>query len=332
MKIIIVGTFPGAIGGVTVSNLEMAEALSTIESLDVIKFDFNKVKFNKILSVFKLIIQVIRSDIILMCLTEKGVNYYSWPFLFLAKCLNKKTILRKYGGGFLYSYEKYGFFNKWISLKSLKSFDLVLFETKKNINYFERLGLMSEHLPNFRKIPSGYEDFNRENRDGFLYLGSLNKSKGIEDIFLAASNNNNQNFYIYGERNLYYIDLEKKYNLDNVIFMGACEPSEVPSVVNRHKFFLFPTRHHGEGYPGAIISALSVGVPVISRDWQSMPEIINRHTGFLFKENPDFSINKAISMNDEQYIKLSNECTDFFLNNLSQAACLTKLRNWLVKI
>ena len=51
-------------------------------------------------------------------------------------------------------------------------------------------------------------------------------------------------------------------------------PSDVIDVLKTYDVLLLPSWFKGEGYPGIIIEALSLGMPVISTDWISIPEII----------------------------------------------------------
>ncbi len=53
--------------------------------------------------------------------------------------------------------------------------------------------------------------------------------------------------------------------------------------LSKYDEVLLPTYYPGEGYPGIIIEAYSVGIPVITTKWKSIPEIAD-DTCALFVE------------------------------------------------
>ena len=59
----------------------------------------------------------------------------------------------------------------------------------------------------------------------------------------------------------------------NVHYEGVLEPDEVIDILRRYDVVLLPTYHYGEGYPGIILEAYSVGVTLIATRWRALPEI-----------------------------------------------------------
>ena len=58
---------------------------------------------------------------------------------------------------------------------------------------------------------------------------------------------------------------------------------------------ILPTYHEGEGYPGIILEAFSLGLPVISTNWNSIPEIVKHNENGLLVPIKDVdSLIKAI--------------------------------------
>jgi glycosyltransferase involved in cell wall biosynthesis len=60
----------------------------------------------------------------------------------------------------------------------------------------------------------------------------------------------------------------------NLKYCGALKPGDVVSTIEKYDAFLFPSFYDGEGYPGVILEAYMAGVPVITTDWISIPEIV----------------------------------------------------------
>ena len=70
---------------------------------------------------------------------------------------------------------------------------------------------------------------------------------------------------------------------------------------------LFPTFYPGEGYPGIILEALNIGMPIISSDWLEIKDIINSDCAILIEPNNIDELSRNIDNiynNKELYLKL----------------------------
>ena len=68
---------------------------------------------------------------------------------------------------------------------------------------------------------------------------------------------------------------------DMIEFSGWKERDEVDTILRISSVFIFPT--YGEGFPNALIEAISKGIPVMASDVDSIPDLIShRETGMLF--------------------------------------------------
>lgn len=77
-------------------------------------------------------------------------------------------------------------------------------------------------------------------------------------------------FHIYGG----LIDIsEDELRRNRVIYKGLIKPETVAEIMGQYDLLLFPTRHHGEGYPGTLVEAAMVGLPIIASKWRSLPEM-----------------------------------------------------------
>ena len=77
---------------------------------------------------------------------------------------------------------------------------------------------------------------------------------------------------------------------------------------------MLPTFYEGEGYPGAIIEAFSLGLPVISTHWKAIPEIVkDQQTGILIEPNTVEAFVKAIQFfNVVNYSAFSKNARSYF--------------------
>lgn len=67
---------------------------------------------------------------------------------------------------------------------------------------------------------------------------------------------------------------------DRVFFLGYCR--NVPELLQAADLFVFPT--HYEGLPFSLVEAMACGIPIVSSDASSIPELIDDHvSGLLFR-------------------------------------------------
>ncbi len=92
---------------------------------------------------------------------------------------------------------------------------------------------------------------------------------------------------------------ESIFNLSKLEYKGIVNPNDITETLLNYDFLLLPSYHNGEGYPGVVIEAMSVGVPSIATDWQSIPEIVkNNVNGILIPIKSSSELLKAIKSID----------------------------------
>jgi glycosyltransferase involved in cell wall biosynthesis len=77
---------------------------------------------------------------------------------------------------------------------------------------------------------------------------------------------------------------------------------------------ILPTYHVGEGYPGIIIEAFSIGMPVISTYWNSIPELISHNKNGLLVPIKDLDslVNSISFYNQKNYKQFSKSALSSF--------------------
>lgn len=141
-------------------------------------------------------------------------------------------------------------------------------------------------------------------------IGRLTYQKGQEFMIEAARQLNeryeNCEFHIYGDGELFeeYKIKIKNFRLEKKIFLKgyAIEPS---AAMNSFDIFLLPSRY--EGIPYVILSAMSIGVPVIATDVGGVNEVI-RHlkNGILVKRDSPDEIAASVTLLIEDKILREN--------------------------
>ena len=132
----------------------------------------------------------------------------------------------------------------------------------------------------------------------FIYVGSLNPRKNIENTLKAfdaykKQTKSNHKFIIVGEKLWSNKSIEKCYNeltyKDDVIFVGRLFNADLRDVLASAIGLLYISFFEGFGIP--VVEAMKCGVPVITSNRTSLPEVAG---------------NSAIQCNPEDYKGIAN--------------------------
>jgi len=134
-----------------------------------------------------------------------------------------------------------------------------------------------------------------------LHVGTLNPRKNLSFIidvfFKIASSHPNINLVITGKEGWYYENLYEKVKElkleDRVIFTGYIDEEDKVYLYNGAKMFVFPSIYEGFGLPP--LEAMACGVPVVSSNTSSMPEVI-KDSGILLSPKDKVAWIKEISI------------------------------------
>ena len=162
-------------------------------------------------------------------------------------------------------------------------------------------------LKRFKTNKNVYADVRREllistEAFVFIYLGRLNKDKGILDLAHAFSFIKNKNVYllIVGPDEGVFVDEIKKINshkLDQVRFVAFTTMPE--RYLASSNVLCLPS--YREGFGNVIIEAAAIGVPTIASNIYGISDaIVNNETGLL---------------HESRNIKNIEACMKFFLTN-----------------
>lgn len=157
-------------------------------------------------------------------------------------------------------------------------------------------------------------------QDYILHVGTLEPRKNLQfliDVFsevIRKGKNSSLNLVITGKKGWYYEGLfrrARELNLeDRVIFTGYVDEADKPAIYKGAKIFAFPSVYEGFGLPP--LEAMASGVPVVSSNTSSIPEVIGE-AGVLLPPNDTEKWVRAITelnTNEDmrkKYIKLNKE-------------------------
>jgi glycosyltransferase involved in cell wall biosynthesis len=115
----------------------------------------------------------------------------------------------------------------------------------------------------------------------FIYVGALHKRKNITRLFIAfdqfktKTSNHSHKLVIVGGTMFRDKEMERTYqgmkHRSDVIFMGKVEMEELPEAIGGAEAMVYISYFEGFGIP--IVEAMRCGVPVITSNTTSMPEV-----------------------------------------------------------
>ncbi len=132
-----------------------------------------------------------------------------------------------------------------------------------------------------------------------LHTGTLNPRKNLEFLIRVYSqivkSYPDYNLVIVGKKGWYYeglFTLTRQLGLENkVIFAGYIADEDKSALYKGAQLFLFPSHYEGFGLPP--LEAMSIGVPVISSNTSSLPEIVE-NAGILLSPSDELSWVRSI--------------------------------------
>ncbi|MBE6215070.1 MAG: glycosyltransferase family 4 protein [Bacteroidales bacterium] len=199
---------------------------------------------------------------------------YIVPFItVLSKLLNKKVYLRKFAGNFDVRYHESNVVCRQILTWCLKSASLLFWETKNLVKFGMTFNIKSFWYPNVRNryIQQSEKSYNKR----LVFISQVMMDKGIDELIKVSEMLPSEYvIHIYGP----IVDKrcsEEFFIKSGVEYRGVLNASEVPKTLAEYDLLVLPTKWRAEGYPGVIIEAFSVGIPVISTYNGGIPEIVS---------------------------------------------------------
>lgn len=122
--------------------------------------------------------------------------------------------------------------------------------------------------------------------DYFLYIGRLNKEKGVIDAIKAAQRAKVKlvvagNIIAGSEWQFFFNDVQPLLNQEGIKFVGEVDFNEKVRLMSRAKAVLFPI-DRDEPFGLVMIESMACGTPVIAYKRGSVPEVVDSgKTGFV---------------------------------------------------
>ena len=130
-----------------------------------------------------------------------------------------------------------------------------------------------------------HEENKEKNARYIVYVGRLERIKGVHTLLAAMQSNPGINLKIIGdgfeEANLK--SFKNGHSLENIDFLGKLGKEEVSAIIKKSDFLVCPSEWY-EVLGLTIFEAMLMGKPVIGADIGAIPEsVIHGQTGLLFQ-------------------------------------------------
>ena len=310
MRILMIGPLPPPIGGTRVSFRLLIDALAQRNDVEIRVVDLPHVRANPtggavdlVRRFWRICRQMPEMDVISLHCNPTALHVLGVAVAAVAALWRKPLVVRTFGGHEFLT--RYGPLRRAVVRATLKSADLYLAQTRRQIRMAQRHGVARvAWYPTSRPIPED-RDSATESATAcrrLVFLGHIREFKGILDLIEAAKAlDSAATVDVYGPfRDGLTTEIFAGQNA--VRYRGVLRPEAVIETLARYDALMMPTRAHIEGYPGVILEAYSAGLPVIASRCGAIPEIVDDACGILVDPGNVEMLREAMArlMNDPE--------------------------------
>lgn len=290
ISVILISPLPPPNGGIATWTVQFIDWFKT-KDVDILLINSNTLsnkkplsslihKFKKTINIIIKLIHLVKNKnyriVHINTSLEKFGIYKDYLLIRIAR-VYKKNIIVHYRCNIQDQISENSFKEKvFISITKMANINIVL--NKKSSEVLENIGLLPLIIPNFisSNIKHPTITYNPV-IENILYVGHLNKNKGIEQIITVAKKNKSILFTLVGPNN----SIRTEEIPSNIRLTGELKISELDYFYSVADLFLFPS--HTEGFSNAILEAMSYGLPIITTKVGANYEIL-KNSGALYSE------------------------------------------------
>jgi glycosyltransferase involved in cell wall biosynthesis len=212
-----------------------------------------------------------------------GATILAGPLIALVcSALRKPLAIRVFGGNFDLALARLSRTRRAMVERTVCGAELVLLQTQA---LCQALGERNNArwLATTRDLPRAERPV-AARCERFLFLAQLRPEKGFAEAIFAIDRAPRGCTLTVAGPPMATTDVRALGSSQRVRYVGSVDPRNVPRLLAEHDALVFPSRHEGEGLPGAVIEALQCGLPVIATRWRSLPELVTHERNGLLVE------------------------------------------------
>ena len=340
IKVIIVGSFPrknqkSQYGGMFTSCKVLLNS-SFAEKFNIIPFNSTSFSapipnlvqrsFYAFIRLIKFIYKLIKKNpqIIIIFVAEAPSAIEKGLMILISKLFQKKIMVFPRAGKLINKYYEKTLIKKYINFTFSRA-DIFLSQgvsfqkfATRELKFPEKLApIIPNWTANQEHITIGsFKDYMINiSTTKILFLGYLEDYKGVNETLEAALKlkKKNYNFHLSfagdGALKNYAINFVNKHNLkENISFLGWVDETRKIKLLKEYNIFLLPSWN--EGFPNALIEAMSAGLACIVSSVGNIPDFLtNGHNCILIKPKSPVDIFKAIErlLKDKEFLRKISE-------------------------
>ena len=318
-KILIIGSFPPPISGVSLANKVLTEGLKNTKKwkVDVINSEYSdnittghgKISFRKFffLKTYLFLYKVLLSKIVYITIGQSyfGVIKYA-PFIILSKLFNKKLVFHLHGGHLLNEYDLLKGFKKKSFCFFISKMDYGIVLSKKlrqNFTSFTDESKIFE-LPNFYETNLKMSEHDIIKSKDYselkiIFISNLIQEKGInlllESIKILHKKGIRINIKIAGNL-VINNDLSSYFGKYGIEYVGVVDGIEKKNLLLWGNVFCLPTFYKMEGQPISIIEAMATGNLIITTKHAGIEDICTDRNTIFCKKNDLIDLTRTIEL------------------------------------
>lgn len=198
-------------------------------------------------------------DVVVWNVAPRGA-VLTGAFVWVLCLLRQRPLfIRVFGSSFGDELESAPALVRFIAARTFLRADLLLLETKQLVNDFGA-SFATSWFPNTRQMPPRKQAY-RDTCRRLLFLSQLRPEKGLPELLAAAPRfPASVTLSVFGPA-MTGFDPHGIDAIPNATYGGSVPPERVAAILEAHDALVLPS--HGEGYPGVIIEAFQMGLPVI---------------------------------------------------------------------
>lgn len=307
IRLLYVGTFPPPEGGVRVLVRQLAEGLGSDERFEVHSIDMTPPQGRPVpLHLARCIASIARrlpgNDVVMLSGPSNYIERVGPVVSGMAKAAGVPLVVRKFAGFQRFAHREAPSWKRALLEETVFAGAALFVETRADVAWFaEHVAAPVHWLPNHRPIPDVAIPERPSRARRFVYLGALNEGKGVAVLIEAARRlaeaGVDVQVDLYGKDEMGVAELVQ--DVPNAVFHGLLDHREVYATLAACDVLVlpsFPPRaagddsagpRHREGYPGVLIEAFMVGLPVIASRLEGVAEMTEDGVDALLIEPGD---------------------------------------------
>ena len=212
------------------------------------------------------------ADLVVWYVSSRGA-LLGGAFVWLVCALRRRALcVRFFGGNFDARLASASAVCRSIASRTFLRADLLLCQTRR-LTAALGASFRTAWLPNTRDMPRRRGPY-RSSCRRLLFLSVLAPEKGLPELMEAALRfPASVQLSVCGPEGPGF-DVRDVGRVPNASHGGVIPREGVPAVMEDHDALVLPTRYSGEGYPGVVIEAFQMGLPVIVTRLPAVQELV----------------------------------------------------------